>query len=190
MPTILGIVCKWFSFFWFLSSSSRTRARTVWSWWLWQWWFVATSHHLKHQTSPKHLIAQAFGPARLARGLDNVFLAKLPPESYTRNLLWAARASELKQFDDMVTFTFQKDTSYIHTLHIFFYSPGIGWKKTDMEKLVRLVGTLEWSVKKSLGRGSPFTVVLLDPFVGLVLETLDICETFLKNHSWLVGISN
>ena len=71
------------------------------------------------------------------------FLAKLPPESYTRNLLLAARASELKQFDDMVTFTFQKDTSYIHTLHIFFYSPGIGWKKTDMEKLVRLVGTLE-----------------------------------------------
>ena len=56
-----------------------------------------------------------------------------------------------------------------------------------MEKLVRLVGTLEWSVKKSLGRGSPFTVVLLDPFVGLVLETLDICETFLKNNSWLVS---
>ena len=118
MPIILGIVCKWFSFFWLLSSSSRTRARTVWSWWLWQWWFVATSHHLKHQTSPKHLITQAFGPARLARGLDNVFLAKLPPESYTRNLLWAARASELKQFDDMVTFTFQKDAFYIHTLHI------------------------------------------------------------------------
>ena len=68
-------------------------------------------------------------------------LVKLPPESYARNLLWAARASELKQFDDMVTFTFQKDTSYIHTLHIFFYSPGIGWKKTDREKIVRLVGT-------------------------------------------------
>ena len=56
---------------------------------------------------------------------DNVFfhrvthdLAKLPPELYTRNLLWAARASELKQFDDMATFTFQKDTFYIHTLHI------------------------------------------------------------------------
>ena len=44
---------------------------------------------------------------------------KLPPESYARNLLWAARASELKQFDDIVTFTFQKDTFYIHTLHIF-----------------------------------------------------------------------
>ena len=28
---------------------------------------------------------------------------------------------------------------------------------------------------------------LLDPFVGLVLETLDICETFLKNHSWPVS---
>ena len=31
VPIILGIVFRWFSFFWFLSSSSRTRARPVWS---------------------------------------------------------------------------------------------------------------------------------------------------------------
>ena len=31
VPIILGIVFGWFSFFWFRSSSSRTRARPVWS---------------------------------------------------------------------------------------------------------------------------------------------------------------
>ena len=31
VPIILEIVFRWFSFFWFLSSSSRTRARAVWS---------------------------------------------------------------------------------------------------------------------------------------------------------------
>ena len=39
MPIILEIVFRWFSFFWFFFSSSRTWARAVWSWWHWPWWW-------------------------------------------------------------------------------------------------------------------------------------------------------
>ena len=56
----------------------------------------------------------------------------------------------------MVTFTFHKHNFYIHT-HLF-YSPGIGWKKTDWEKLVRLVGAEERSGKNTL-RWQIFTLI-------------------------------
>ena len=84
-------------------------------------------------------------------------LVKLPPELYTRNLLWAARASELKQFDDMGTFTFQKDTFYIHTT-----------VKTDREKLVRLVGTwnLRMICKKHFTKRFAFYDVFIGPISG------------------------
>ena len=45
-PIILEIEFWWFSFFWFLSSFSRTWVKAVWSWWHWRswWWqFVAPS---------------------------------------------------------------------------------------------------------------------------------------------------
>ena len=72
VPIILEIVFRWLSSFWFLSNSSRTRARAVWS--------VgdngATNHHHHH---PKLQTA-------LARALDELeffsFLRILTPYKY------------------------------------------------------------------------------------------------------------
>ena len=60
-PQLITHVCRWFSFFWFLSNSSRTRAKAVWSLGS----NGATIHHHHHRQS--HQLQTA-----LARVLDEL----------------------------------------------------------------------------------------------------------------------